>query len=294
MVYFELLVAGLASGFLAGLLGIGGGFVIVPVLMLLLPQFDIAADMVPTIAVATSLAAMVPTALSALLTQYRRGFLDTSWVAKLAPGAAAGALIGAQLAQHIHGTWIAAFFAMYAGFFSLKMLRNPAVDCEQSGRPKLIRRVKPPCIGLGIGSLSALAGVGGASLTVPYLLLANVDIRRAVAVSSAVGLAVAAAGALSFAVGAGTVAADKTLIGWVCWPAALTIAFSAILMAPHGVAASHRLPAPLLKRAFGGVLLAVCAATLVKLAVPTTPQSAETIASAHSRGGGLPEVREVR
>ena len=292
MVYFELLVAGLASGFLAGLLGIGGGFVVVPVLMLLLPQFNIAADIAPHVAVATSLAAMVPTALSALLTQYRRGFLDTKWVAQLAPGAAAGALVGAQLAQHIHGAWIAAFFAMYAGYFALKLLRNPVADADQSSRlTRLIRRVKPPCIGLGIGSLSALAGVGGASLTVPYLLLGKVDMRRAVAASSAVGLAIAAAGALSFgfgfAVDADTVAADKTLVGLVCWPAALTIAFSAIFMAPHGVAASHKLPVPQLKRAFGGVLLAVCATTLIKLAAPPAPQIAETTASTHVRGGEL-------
>jgi uncharacterized protein len=288
MVYFELLVAGLASGFLAGLLGIGGGFVVVPVLMLLLPQFNITADIAPKVAVATSLAAMVPTALSALLTQYRRGFLDTKWVAQLAPGAAAGALVGAQFAQHIHGAWIAAFFAMYAGHFALKMLRNPVVELEKSSRLTLmIRQAKPRWIGLGIGSLSALAGVGGASLTVPYLLLANVDMRRAVAVSSAVGLAIAAAGALSFAVGAETIAGDKTLVGLVCWPAALTIAFSSIFMAPRGVAFSHKLPVTQLRRAFGGVLLAVCATTLTKLAVPPASQSAETIASAHARGGEL-------
>ena len=287
MVFLELLVAGLASGFLAGLLGIGGGFVVVPVLILLLPQFNIAADIAPQVAVATSLAAMVPTALSALFTQYRRGFLDTKWVAQLAPGAAAGALVGAQLAQHIHGAWIAAFFAIYAGYFALKMLRNRVVDPEQSSWLTLmIRRVKSPWIGLGIGSLSALAGVGGASLTVPYLLLGKVDMHRAVAVSSAVGLAIAAAGALSFAVGAHTGAADKSLVGLVCWPAALTIAFSAIFMAPRGVAASHKLPVRHLKRAFGGVLLAVCAATLIKLAVPA-PQSAEAAASAHTQGGAL-------
>ncbi len=290
MVYLELLVAGLASGFLAGLLGIGGGFVVVPVLMLLLPQFGIDADIAPKVAVATSLAAMVPTALSALLTQYRRGFLDTRWVVRLAPAAAAGAIVGAQWAQHIHGAWIAGFFAMYAGYFALKLLRNPVAGAEQPDRLTLmIRRVQPSWIGLGIGSLSALAGVGGASLTVPYLLLGEVDMRRAVAVSSAVGLVIAAAGALSFGfvVGSDTVAADRTLVGLVCWPAALTIAFSAIFMAPRGVAASHRLPVPHLKRAFGGVLLAVCATTLIKLAMPPAPPFAETSAATHIRGGKL-------
>jgi Sulfite exporter TauE/SafE len=166
------------------------------------------------------------------------------------------------------------------------MLRNCAVDPEQSSWLTLmIRRLKSPWIGLGIGSLSALAGVGGASLTVPYLLLGKVDMRRAVAVSSAVGLAIAAAGALSFgfAVGADTVETDKTLVGLVCWPAALTIAFSAIFMAPRGVAASHKLPVQHLKRAFGGVLLAVCATTLIKLAVPAPQSGSRRIGSRPGR-----------
>lgn len=281
MVYFELLIAGLTSGFLAGLLGIGGGFVVVPVLMLLLPQFNVAPNIAPQVAVATSLAAMVPTALSALLTQHRRGFLDTKWVSRLAPGAAAGALTGAQLAKHIHGVWITGFFALYAGYFALKMLRDPVVDPNSSSHlARLIARAKRPWVGLGIGGFSALAGVGGASLTIPYLLLAKVDMRRAVAVSSAVGLAIAAAGALSFATGVRTVAGDKTLVGLVCWPAALTIAMSAIWMAPRGVAASHRLPVRQLKRAFGGVLLAVCVTTFVKLAEPAVAPTATHIASA--------------
>jgi len=283
MVYLELLAAGLASGFLAGLLGIGGGFVVVPALMLLLPQLHVAPDIAPQVAVATSLAAMVPTALSAALTQHRRGFLDTKWVSRLAPGAAAGALAGAQLAKHVHGAWIAGFFALYAGYFALKMLRDSGVDPEQSSHvTRLIDRVKQPWVGLAIGGFSALAGVGGASLTIPYLLLAKVEMRRAVAVSSAVGLAIAAAGALSFAVGAKTVAGDTTLVGLVCWPAALTIAISAICMAPRGVQASHRLPVRHLKRAFGGVLLVVCAAALVKLAGPPAVPAAATVATFNS------------
>jgi uncharacterized membrane protein YfcA len=280
MVFVELLVAGLASGFLAGLLGIGGGFVVVPVLMLLLPEFGVAPHVAPQVAVATSLAAMVPTALSAMLTQHRRGFLDPTWVWRLAPGAAIGAVTGAQLARVVHGSWIAGFFALYAGYFALKMLRDPAVDPGHPGHlARWVARMNRSWIGLGIGSFSALAGVGGASLTIPYLLLAQVDMRRAVAVSSAVGLAIASAGALSFAAAVGSVPGDRALLGLVCWPAALTLALSAIWMAPRGVAASHRLPVRLLKRAFGGVLLVVCAATLLKIAQPTAAPTATQVAA---------------
>ena len=211
---------------------------------------------------------MVPTALSAVFTQHRRGFLDRALLAELAPGAALGALIGSQLAKLIGGIWVAVFFIGYAGYFAWKMLNNAAAGSRPQGvLGRVITALPVRCVAVVIGALSALAGVGGASMTIPYLLGRGVDMRRCVAVSSATGLAIAVAGAGSFA---GTpVATDQaSLIGLVCWPAALTLAASAVVMAPHGVAASHRLPVPQLKRAFAGLLIAVCATTLLKLMTP--------------------------
>jgi uncharacterized membrane protein YfcA len=270
MVYLELLIAGLAAGYLAGLLGIGGGFVVVPVLMLLLPKLGVAPDIAPQVAVATSLAAMVPTAMMAALSQHRRGQLDLQWVARLAPGAALGAALGARIAQGIDGTWIAGLFTVYAGTVAWKMLRDRGAAAESPDRKApVIARLWRPSIGVAIGSISALAGVGGASLTIPYLLHAAVEMRRAVAISSAVGLSIATAGSLSFILGSRSPDPVEGLVGSVCWPAALTLAAAAMLMAPRGVAASHRLPVRQLKRAFGGLLLAVCAATLARLAEQT-------------------------
>ena len=264
----QLLAAGLAAGFLAGLLGIGGGFVVVPVLMLLLPQFGVSHDIVPQVAIASSLAAMVPTAASAVVTQYRRGYLDVDALLRIAPGAALGAFVGSQFARGVHGTWITLFFACYAGYFALRMLRDPV-----SGSPRrdtlsrAIGALPVPAVGTAIGALSAIAGVGGASMTIPYLLSTGVDMRRCVATSSATGLAIAVAGSAGFAAGA-PIGVDAPLFGLICWPAAAALAASAILMAPHGVAASHRLPVRTLKRAFGGVLIAVCATTLLKTVGP--------------------------
>ena len=102
-------------------------------------------------------------------------------------------------------------------------------------------------------------------MTIPFLLAANVEMKRAVAVSSAVGLVIALAGGASFAVTPqAATALSPALFGLVCWPAALTLAASAIVMAPRGVAASHRLPVRHLKRAFGAVLIFACAGSLVK------------------------------
>ena len=124
MVYAQLLLAGLVGGFLAGLLGIGGGFVVVPALFLLLLVLGIGPEIVPKVAVATSLAAMVPTALSATFAQYRRGALDSTWVWRLVPGAAVGAAIGSQIAAMLSGPWVAVIFAVDSGYFALKMLRD--------------------------------------------------------------------------------------------------------------------------------------------------------------------------
>ena len=271
-VYFVLLAAGVASGFLAGLLGIGGGFVMVPVLILMLPALGIDPALVPKVAVATSLAAMVPTACSAVFAQYQRGTLDISWVRRLAPGAAIGAAIGSQLAAAASGRWVAIVFAIYAGCSALKMLRGSAVNWDASRATSVIGALPAPVVGVLIGAFASMAGVGGASLTVPFLVSARVEMKRALAVSSAVGLAIAVAGAAGFATAsAGSLSAGSSaLFGLVHWPAALMIAVSATLFAPSGVIAAHILPVIHLQRAFAAVLVAACAVSLSKAANTTS------------------------
>ena len=292
MIYLLLLGAGMLGGFLAGLLGIGGGFVVVPVLIVLLPAFDIAPDLLPKVAVATSLAVMVPTACSAVFAQYRRGALDLASVRSLGPSAGIGAAIGAQLAAALTGQWVALIFAIYAGYFAVKMLRDVPVRAQSTGRlTNAVLKCPTSFIGALIGAFSSIAGVGGASLTVPYLLFRNVEMKRAVATSSAVGLAIAVAGAASFAFARADIASidSPMLFGLVCWPAALILASSAILMAPQGVAWSHRLPVRQLKRAFGAVLVAACGTMLIKATVSTKDeqqQVRELVASVVTRDAG--------
>lgn len=266
MVYVELLMAGVLGGFLAGLLGIGGGFVVVPVLILLLPAVGIEGDLVPKVAVATSLAAMIPTALSAVLAQHRRRNLDLAWVRRLAPGAALGAAVGSLLAASLSGPWLALIFALYTGYFALKMLRTRPQAAEPGRVARCVRTLPVRLVGALIGGFSAVAGVGGACLTVPFLLCSAVEMKRAVAVSSAVGLTIAVAGCAGFASASvsDAAAAGTWLVGLVHAPAALLLAATACVCAPLGVAASQRLPVAHLKRAFGAVVLVACAATLVR------------------------------
>ena len=272
MVFAELLLAGLVVGFLAGLLGIGGGFIVVPVLFILLPALGVGPEIVPKVAVATSLAAMVPTALSATFAQYRRGALEVNWLWRLVPGAALGAASGSQIAAMLTGPWVAVIFAVYSGYFALKMVRDRPLQPNRPGRiARGFGSVPIPLVAFLIGAFSAIAGVGGASLTVPFLLFRGVEMKRAVAASSAVGLSIALAGSLGFA-GTATSAAHSALpalAGLVCWPAALLLAVSAVAMAPRGVAASHSLPVPQLKRVFACVLVVACGATLAKTVAST-------------------------
>ena len=267
-VYLALLLSGVASGFLAGLLGIGGGFVMVPVLILLLPTLGIDPGVVAKVAVATSLAAMIPTACSAVVAQYRRGTLDVVWVRRLAPAAAIGAAIGSQLAAAANGRWVAMVFAIYVACVAVKMLRGSPVAPTGAGRAaRIVGALPVPLVGALIGTFASIAGVGGASLTVPFLLSARAEMKRALAVSSAVGLAIALAGGAGFAIASASVATGSSeLIGFIHWPAALMIAVSATLLAPGGVCAAHKLPVVHLKRAFAAVLVAACTITLAKAA----------------------------
>lgn len=269
MVYFALLLTGTASGFLAGLLGIGGGVVMVPVLLVLLPILGIEPALVPKVAVATSCAAMVPTACSAVLAQYRRGALDTLWVQRLAPGAAIGGALGSQLAVVCSGRWVAVVFAIYAGAVALKMLCGSAAEVHAEGRVgRAIAAVPSPLAGALIGAFSSIAGVGGAAFTVSFLLAVRVEMRRSVAVASAVGLAIALGGGAGFATASPVPwsAGSSALLGLVHWPAALMIAASATLIAPRGVSAGHTLPVVHLKKAFAALLVVVSAITLTKAA----------------------------
>ncbi len=269
MAYVELVGVGLMAGFLAGLLGIGGGFVVVPALLVLLPAFGIPPALLSKVAVATSLAAMIPTAAAALYAQYKRGAIDYYWLKRMIPGACAGSIAGALLASWVSGTWVAIIFASYAGYFAVKMMINrPRASDAPSALSAAIATCPTPVIGALIGGFSAIAGVGGASLTVPYLLSKNVEMKRAVASASAVGLGIALLGACSFALSA-TYEIDSPsrsmLVGLVCWPAAMILGGASIFMARRGVAVSHRLPVRQLKQAFGVVLIAACTMTLAKL-----------------------------
>jgi uncharacterized membrane protein YfcA len=171
----------------------------------------------------------------------------------------------------VHGAWVALVFSAYAGYFAQRMLRGagsaaPAKPLIPWGR--LFSAVPAPIVGVLIGAVSAVVGVGGASLTVPYLLAQgrSMEMRTAVAAGSAIGLAISIVGAIAFMLGpAPPVPRDAGLVGLVCWTAAIAVGVPAVALAPLGVAASHQLGTSNLKRAFGAALVIASAITLWKV-----------------------------
>jgi uncharacterized protein len=263
MEWMSLAACGLLSGFLAGLLGIGGGLIVVPAMYLLMPAAVAPSALLPQMAVATSLAAMIPTTVTALASQWRRGAVDRVWLLRLAPGVCGGALVGAWLVPHIDANSVAAVFVAYAGYFALRLLlatRGVHLPTPWTRWPTWV-------VSTAVGGVSVLAGVGGAIFTVPYLESRDLPITRAVATASGVGLVLSIVAVLSFALGRVVPGELGEAPPLVWWPAALVIGACAVLTAPLGVRVAHRLPVPALKRAFALLLLFAASSALWKVHV---------------------------
>lgn len=248
------LLTGAVAGLLAGLLGVGGGLVIVPALAWLLAGHGVPDAHLMHLAVGTSLAAIIPTAVSSLLAHRRRGSVHWPAVQGLLPGIVAGALGGAWLARQVSSPGLALFF----GCFEILV----AVQLFLAVKP-VAHRSLPGRAGMGlaggvIGTISALLGIGGGTLTTPFLLWNGIDIRRAVGTSATCGLPVALAGAAGFAwSGWAPMAGQAWVTGFIYWPAVAGIVLASVPLAPLGARLAHYLPRVRLQRIFALFLLLV-------------------------------------
>lgn len=248
------LLTGAIAGLLAGLLGIGGGLVIVPALVFLFNQQGFAGGALMHFAVGTSLATIVVTSIASLLAHHRRGSVRWPAVAGLTPGILAGALGGAWLARQTSSPGLATLFGTFEILVALQLLLDarPAAQRPLPGRPALV------VAGGVVGAVSALLGIGGGTLTVPYLLWHRIDIRTAVGTAAACGLPIALAGAVGFALGSGGEGAGTgPRTGFIYWPAAGGIVLASVVAAPAGAWLAHYLPRRTLRLVFAGFLLVV-------------------------------------
>jgi len=245
------LSAGALAGMLAGLLGVGGGIVIVPVLVFVFSLQGIAAEVSVHLAIGTSLATIVATAVSSIRAHHRRGAVLWPVFQRLAPGIVVGALAGAVVADLMSSDSLRRVFGGFAVLVSLQMAfsRRPQVQRELPGPLGLA------AVGVFIGGVSALVGIGGGALSVPFMSWCNIAMRNAVATSAATGLPIAVAGAVGFIVtGWGEEGLPPFATGFVYWPAFLGIVGMSALVAPLGARVAHSVPTTALKRFFAAFL----------------------------------------
>ncbi|WP_028451595.1 sulfite exporter TauE/SafE family protein [Chitinilyticum aquatile] len=256
------LAVGMVAGLLAGLFGVGGGTVIVPGLLLVFPLVGVPAVQAQHVALGTSLASIVFTGMASAYAHHRRGAVNWAAVRRLVPGILLGTVLGALIAGRMSGLLLQWIFVVFMYAMAVQIL----LDLKPAPGNALPGYGGNGAVGGIIGVLSSWIGIGGGSLTVPWLLRCNLPVKEAIASSAAVGVPLALAGCIGYTVSGWAVAGlPAGSLGFVYWPAVLAIVLASFPMAKQGAALAHRLPAAKLKKAFAVLLIAVASKMLYGL-----------------------------
>ncbi|MDR2188694.1 MAG: sulfite exporter TauE/SafE family protein [Azonexus sp.] len=253
------LALGLWVGFFAGLLGIGGGIVMVPVLVMLFTAQAMPQGEVMHLALGSSMAAILLTSLSSVRAHHAHGAVIWPIVGRITPGILLGVGVGTHFASRMPGKTLAIIFTVFVSYVAAQMILNvkPKAQRDMPGW------LGTAAAGLGIGALSSLVAIGGGSLSVPFMTWCNVRLQNAIGTSAAIGFPIAAGGALGYIWnGWNTPGLPAGSFGFVYLPAVLGIVVSSILTAPFGARLAHRLPVATLKKVFAALLLALAAKML--------------------------------
>ncbi|MCJ2375856.1 sulfite exporter TauE/SafE family protein [Vibrio sp. ZSDZ34] len=249
-----LLCLGGIVGVMSGLLGIGGGLIVVPALVFLLPSFGIPDELVMQIALATSLASIIITSGSSALNHLKLGNVDMYVIKWLMPGVVIGGLFGAYIAEWIPSQYLPKVFAGIVMALAVQMFLSIKSTMVRS-MPNALATI---FYGSGIGMVSSLAGIGGGSLSVPFLSRHGVEMRKAVGSSSVCGCVIAISGMIGFIFhGVKVDALPQYSVGYVYLPALIAIASTSMLTTKVGAKLASTLPTSVLKKVFAIFLLFV-------------------------------------
>lgn len=243
---------GAAAGILAGLLGIGGGLIIVPVLAAIFISQSMPAESIMHLALGTSLATIVITSLSSVYSHHKKRAVDWSAAFSLTPGILIGAWLGGVLAGHLESRTLKPMFACFELTVAAYMLW---------GKPTSPQATQASFINFGlsggiIGGISSLVGIGGGTLSVPWLLWHGRKIHQAIASSAALGFPIALAGSISYlASGWQQPQLPEHAIGYIYLPALFGIVLSSALFAPLGAHWAHQLDTAKLRKLFAFALI---------------------------------------
>lgn len=256
-----LLILGVLSGILAGMLGIGGGMILVPILAFILLKQGVPADHVVHAALATSLAVILFTSLSSMRAHHKAKAIRWDIVKRITPGILLGSLLGTKLVSYLPTRELALVFGCFVLFSAYQMYADK--------KPKPSRALPSTsgliAIGLPIGSLSSIVGAGGGFISVPFMVWCNVPIRTAVATSAALGFPIAVFSSIGYVLNGQHLQGMPTgSWGFVFWPAVLCVAATSVLSAPIGAQLAHSLPVQHIKRAFAVLLCAVALSMIYK------------------------------
>jgi len=262
LLIIELALLGIGTGFLAGLLGIGGGMLMVPFITIIMSSRGVGPDLAVKMAIATSMATIIFTSISSVRAHHKRGAVRWDIVQRLAPGIVVGSLVSSLgVFALLKGTWLAIFFALFVGFSATQMFLDK--------KPKPTRQIPGTggqlAAGGVIGFISGLVGAGGGFISVPFMTWCNIAIHNAVATSAALGFPIAVSNVVGYVASGMTVQGlPAGSVGYIWLPALVIIAAASFFVAPLGARAAHALPVGKLKRVFASILYVLAAYMLWK------------------------------
>lgn len=257
--WWAYLALGAFAGFFAGLLGVGGGAIMVPILTSIFLAEGFPKSEVVHLALGTSMAAIIFTSISSLRAHHAHGAVLWKVVRGMTPGILFGTFGATFVAALLPTRPLTIFFACFISYVAVQMLLNikPKPHRDLPGALGL------GAVGLGIGGVSALVAIGGGSLSVPFMTWCNVKMQHAIGTSAAIGLPIALAGALGYLInGWGSSGLPDWSIGYVYLPALVLVSAVSTFTAPLGARLAHRLPVATLKKVFAGVLILLSAKML--------------------------------
>lgn len=261
-VFLIYLALGAVAGIFAGLMGIGGGLVIVPMLVFCFTGLGFSHEHIMHIALGTSLASIIFTSISSFMAHHRRGAVRWDIVRAIAPGIVTGTLLGAYIAAMLSTVMLKVCFGMFLYYVAIQMLldRKPKASRQIPGFAGMF------ATGNVIGIVSSLLGIGGGTLSVPFLVWCNIAVHHAIGTAAAIGLPIALAGSAGYILtGLDVSGLPPYSLGYIYFPALIGIVSASMLTAPLGARLAHWLPVAKLKRIFAVLLLIVGTKMLISM-----------------------------
>ncbi len=256
------LALGAVAGFLAGLFGVGGGLILVPVLLLLFDAQHFPAASALHMALGTSMATIVFTSLASMYKHHQHAAVNWRVVRDITPGILLGAALGAWSAASIAPRVLGIFFALFVYFVAVQIL----LDVRPKASRQLPRFTGMSSFGIFTGWISSLVSIGGGTITVPFMVWCNVPLRKAIGTSAAIGFPIAVGGSAGYIfTGMSLHALPAPNLGYIYLPALLWVALATISTAPLGAKATHRMPVATLRKLFALGLIVLATKMLLKV-----------------------------